>query len=258
MRRCTHCHFLALTDVIREEYENRLGQNGMRALFATRVERIERSGTRLKVHLKYGKMRHKPPSAAVEVEAVYTLHRQPNIDGLNIDDGAVKIKDGSIVIDDGYNSSVSGVYAVGDCAEPGECPERVAVHGARAAESALEKPFSQSVNGARFMCHSSPKLIAIGMTEPSHEGTRRGLIRWDNGPDDGNNGNIAEIILDAQSEQVIGCALLGENAAQLANEAALAIRHELTGRALALPPVWPEPQRLAAAARAALQSELPS
>ena len=46
--------------------------------------------------------------------ALIAIGRRPYIDGLGLENVGVKTERGEVVIDDGFRTSVEGVYAIGD------------------------------------------------------------------------------------------------------------------------------------------------
>jgi mycothione reductase len=126
--------------------------------------RAERDGGVVRLHLE-------GPSGAEVVESevlLVAVGRHPNSDLLDVTAGGIATgPTGHVVVDDFQETSVEGVYALGDISSPYEL-KHVANHEARIVQHNLLNPDTREKADHRFVPHAvftSPQVASVGLTE---------------------------------------------------------------------------------------------
>jgi dihydrolipoamide dehydrogenase len=178
--------------------------------------------------------------------------RKPVTDGLKLENAGIKTTDkGFIPVDEHGRANVANIFAVGDVNGRTQLAHNATSQGVIAAETACgQKPraYESLVPGVIF---TTPEVALVGLTEADAQKQNRavktgkfrlgglgraiaaaqtaGFVKW---------------IADAQTDQLLGAAMVGARATDLIAEAALAIRSELTvaelGRTIHAHPTFAE------------------
>ncbi len=179
--------------------------------------------------------------AKTEIVAPLIVHgsgRVPNLDELHLDAAGVERTKKGVKVNE-YLQSVSNpaVYAAGDAADAGGLPLTpvAGTEGELAAENLLHgnrrKP---DFTGLASIVYTVPPLASVGMTQA--EAGKRGLrlkVNTGDSSDWYSSRRIAaktsayKILIDEDTQSVVGAHLLGPHAEELANVFALAIRAKI-------------------------------
>lgn len=161
--------------------------------------------------------------------------RRPDPDSLNVQAGNIKTERGGIVVNEQLETSVPGVYAIGDCLGKTMLAHTASAQGELAAENALGKSSAYRPAVVPYGIYTFPEMAGAGMTEqeaaanniPFHIGrfplaaNGRSLIL--------NRGEgLVKVLVGDGLGEVLGVHILGPGATELAGEAAMAISLEAT------------------------------
>lgn len=177
----------------------------------------------------------------IEVERILVCSRRPNSSGLNLENlGVRRNDDGSVWVSDRLETSVKGIYAIGDLTGGWMLSHAASAMGVCAAENALggEKTFSSRLVPRGLWTH--PEIGAVGLSEEEAEG--RGIdVEVGDYPYSMNGLAMAQnemkggvkIISDARYGEILGVHIVGARATELVGEASLAMQLECTINELA-------------------------
>lgn len=185
------------------------------------------------------------------VHAQYVLcavGRVPNSEGLFADDLRPELTpSGHIKVNESFQTSLQGVYAVGDLI-PGPQLAHAAIAGGKAVARLLA---GKSLFPARLVIprcvYTSPEIAEVGLTEK--EADERGIpVRIGKALMGGNGRTLiakgqrgfVKVVADAKTEELLGAQLMCERATDIIGEFALAIANKMTVREL-LHAVRPHP-----------------
>lgn len=217
---------------------------------------IQKSKVKLSVKTKKGK------TEEVSVERVLVaVGRAAILDDLGLEEAGVKVENGFITIDERMQTSVEGIYAVGDCAGPPLLAHKASHEGIAAIE-AISGDAHAGVDydniPAVTYCH--PEVASCGMTEEQakeagHDfdvGTfpfsANGRARTA-GETDGH----VKIIRDKKYGEVLGAHIVGAHASELIGEFIVGRHLETTAEEMDRA-MHPHPTLSEAIAEAALAS----
>jgi glutathione reductase (NADPH) len=194
------------------------------------IAAIEKDGQGYRVHLTRG-----DPVAANLVMAA--TGRVPNTMGLGLQQAGVELGwDGCLVVDEFSKSSVDNIYGVGDVTHRVNLTP-VAIHEATAFAETLfnDNPTPVDHTFIPTAVFSQPEIGTVGLTEEKaremyrnvdiYKARFRPLKATVSGRDEK---MLMKLVVDMDTDTVLGCHILGEDAAEIAQMAAIALRLGVT------------------------------
>ena len=201
-------------------------------------------------------------------EVLVAVGRTPNSDTLNLDAAGVAVDDeGRVVVDEFQQTSVDGIYALGDVTSPHQL-KHVANHEARVVKHNLLNPADRIRSDHRFVPHavfSSPQIAAVGLTE--EQARQRGIpyvvgrqqyadIAYGWAMED--TTGFAKILADPQTRQIIGCHIIGPQASSVIQPVIQAMSFGLDAYSMARDQYWIHPAMSELIENALLKLRLPA
>jgi dihydrolipoamide dehydrogenase len=177
----------------------------------------------------------------VEMERVLVASRKPNTDRMGLDSVGVRMnEDGSIRVDEKLETSVKGIYAVGDAAGGWMFSHSASSMGVTAAENAMGQTEKFPFHLVPRAVWTFPEIGAVGLGEAEAE--KKGLdIEVGDFPYTINGLAMSrdrmvgavKVISDARYGEILGVHIVGANATELIGEAVLAMQLECTAKEFA-------------------------
>jgi len=181
------------------------------------------------------------PAGDMTVEANLVVHaagRAPALDGLDLDAAGVTHENGRLVLNE-YLQSVSNpaVYAAGDAAEMGPPLTPVSSHDAKVVAANLLDGNTRrpDYSGVPSVAFTVPPIAAVGLGEA--EAREKGLNfrlkseraeGWFTARQAAEKVYGFKVLVDEETDRILGAHLVGPHADEVINIFALAIRHGLT------------------------------
>ncbi|MCX5773808.1 MAG: dihydrolipoyl dehydrogenase [Fusobacteria bacterium] len=205
------------------------------------VQEIERTFKRKKIKLHMGVSVEKIEThdnvvitlsngKSLEAEkVVIAIGRTPYIQGLGIEEIGIRLLKGHIAVDERFQSSVKGIYAIGDVSSEIKLAHYAIYQGKAVANVIMEKPFKmvKCVPGCVF---ATPELATVGVRErempDGYRVTKHSLKSSGKALVEGDNGGIIKMIF-SEDNVLKGASMVGKNANLVIHELALAIENEL-------------------------------
>jgi dihydrolipoamide dehydrogenase len=165
--------------------------------------------------------------------------RRPNTAGSGLEAAGVATERGAVVTDAYFQTSVPGVYAVGDCNGQMMLAHAAIAQGAAAAEHIMGETPHYNSKVVPSCVYTQPEIAGVGMTEGQ---VRQAGIPYKIGRFDlsgnakaliENKGGIVKIIADARLGEVLGVHMIGPRVTELIAEAALCVSMEGTAEEIA-------------------------
>jgi dihydrolipoamide dehydrogenase len=208
-----------------------LQDEGVQLYEGTKVSKIEDSPGGKVAFISDGKTEGKLEAEVIVIAVGY----RPNTDGLGFEETGITLNKSAVQVNERMETSVSGIYAAGDCTGGIMLAYVAMEEGIVAAENAMGRDTSIDYDVVPKFTHSLPELASVGLAEEEaraqgHEvkvgrfpfaansiatilGERRGLIK---------------IVTEAKYDGILGVHILGPRATELIAEATLAIKMEAT------------------------------
>lgn len=193
------------------------------------VEGIDHEGDGVRVRLKD----HEPLDADLALVAV---GRRVNSSGLGLEKAGVKVGDrGAILVNDKMETSVPGIYAIGDVTGLFMLAHVASHQGIVAASNICGVEVEMHYNAVPAVIFTHPEIAMVGMTleEAQEKGFNAKVgkfpfIALGKAVATIDSDGFAEVIIDKRTGQILGAQVVGHEAATLIAEMALAIHNELT------------------------------
>lgn len=214
-------------DDIRKDVQEGMIKHGIKFLTETRVEKIEKKEDGLELTLA-GKEAGKIIADAV----LCATGRQPNLEGLGLENAGVEVVKGAIAVKPDSCTSQPNIYAVGDCTN------RVNLTPVAIAEG---RAFADTVFGhiPRYITHKNipsavfaqPEAATVGMSEAEareklgdnviiYRTKFRPMFHSLTGADEK---VTIKLVVDKITERVLGAHMVGKDAAEIIQGIAIAI-----------------------------------
>ena len=181
----------------------------------------------------------------LEVEKVLVAAgRAPNIEDIGIKEAGIQMTDrGFIKINERMETSVKGIYAIGDVAGPPMLAHKGMREGVVFAEFLAGLPHPHTVNYGNIpsatYCH--PEVASIGMTEAQvkekkidYKVGKFPFMASGRARTSGETEGFVKIIRDSKYGEILGAHIIGSHATELIHELAVARENEFTVEEVAL------------------------
>jgi dihydrolipoamide dehydrogenase len=216
---------------IGQEMARILQEFGVSLLTESKLERIEQDGDKLKV--VYSRDNHKESIPANLV--LMATGRRANTDGLGIDEIGIKNENGCILVDEHCETSVSGVYAIGDCIRDVGWAHQASGEGTMVAEIVTKHPVTIDMAHVPSCYYTHPEIASVGLTQAQAKEkgipTSVGVFHFRaNGraAAAGDHDGFVKVVVGEETDKLLGCQIIGPRATDLISEAVLALKTEQT------------------------------
>lgn len=229
---------------VSKQLERSLKKAGINIMTGAEVQSVDTSGKLSKVQIKTAK-----GTETIEADVVLSaVGITANIENLGLEETGVKTDRGRVVVDEFYQTSVPGVYAIGDIV-PGQALAHVA-----SAEGILcvEKIKGMSVepldyNNIPGCTYSSPEVASVGYTEKAAKDAgyevKVGKFPFSasgKASAAGAKDGFVKLVFDSKYGELLGAHLIGANVTEMIAELVVARKLETTGHEL-IKAVHPHP-----------------
>ncbi len=162
--------------------------------------------------------------------ALIAVGRVANIENIGLEQLGIAVEGGVIKVDDHCRTNVTGVYAVGDCAEKIQYAHLAGRMGTVAADNATGHDASDPRDLVPACVYTHPEIATVGRCEAGDGAVvskfpyqASGLARV-HGATEG----FIRLVSQSGSGRVLGGVVIGPHATDIIAEIALAVRHGLT------------------------------
>lgn len=212
-------------DDVRQTLAEEMRKKGVDLRFEAKVLRIDKEKDSLTVVLADG--------SSIKADAVmYATGRRPKVDKLGLENVGIKRNDyGAVIVDQYSRSTVPNIYAVGDCTDRINLTPVAIKEGQAVAETVFggrpTKPDHANVPSAVF---SQPPVGSVGLTEAEASEARpidiyisrfKPMKHTLSG---GDERTMMKLIVDRETDRVLGCHMVGTDAAEIIQGIAIALK----------------------------------
>lgn len=215
------------------EVEKALREQGVAIHTATSVEELRIADGGVTARLSGGK--------EVRAEkALVSVGRVPNSAGFGFEEAGIRLEKGAVVVDEGMRTSVEGVFAIGDVTNIIQLAHVAAYQADIAVENALGGEARADYRVVPSTIFTLPEIGQVGLTEEecketgveveigrfSYQASSKALC-------DGEPRGMVKIIAERGNGRLLGATFVGEEAATLVAETAVAMQQGMTAASLA-------------------------
>lgn len=200
-------------------------KKGVRILCGTRVEAIEPVAGGFRLKLSTGQ--------ALDVDLVlYATGRAPNTRDMGLEAVGVRVReDGAVIVDDYSRTSVPHIFAVGDVTDRLNLTPVAIAEGAAVARTLFGGvPTMVDHRNVPTAVFSQPPLAAVGQTEAEARAAGRPIdvyvstfrpLKYTLTPRP--QRTLMKLVVDRDSDRVLGCHMVGDDAAEIIQGFAVAL-----------------------------------
>jgi len=213
-------------DDVRAHLRAEMEARGITVITGCKVAAIEAAGAHFSVQLSSG-------NRATADRVMFAVGRRPNVAGLGLEEAGVEIaENGGIAVDQYSRTAVPHIYAVGDVTNRINLTPVAIREGHAFADTVFGgKPAAVDHTNVPTAVFSEPEVGTVGLTEAQ---ARARLAQTDIykamfGPLKATLSGRAtsvlmKLVVDGRSDRVVGCHMVGEGAAEMAQLAAVAVK----------------------------------
>jgi glutathione reductase (NADPH) len=211
---------------LRDRLSEAYAKQGIRIVTGHIFTRIEKTGEGLIGHLSNG-------SLLAADQIMFAVGRAPNTAGLGLDKAGVEMGcNGHVVVNQHSKSSVDSIFAVGDVTDRAALTPVAIGEGHAFADTEFgNKPRRVEHDLIPTAVFSTPEIASVGLPEHVaaercgklhvYKAAFRPLRATLSGRDEK---MFMKLVVDAANDKVVGCHVLGEDAAEIVQMAAIALR----------------------------------
>ena len=210
---------------LRTALHQEMEKKGIRIITGSVFDEIEKTDTGLKAHLSNGEV--------IDTGAVMlAIGRNPYTQGLGLEKVGVKLgSKGEILVDRFSATNVENIYAVGDVTDRANLTPVAIREGAAFAETVFNNnPMAVDHTNIPTAVFSQPEIGTVGLSEEDarsqfgevdiYKSSFRAMKHTLSGRDEK---TLMKLIVDAASQKVVGCHILGPHSGELIQAVGVAV-----------------------------------
>ena len=225
---------------VQKTFQRMLKKQGFKFIMGAAVQKTEVSNKKAKVSYK---LRKDDSEHELDADVVLVATgRKPVIKGMGLDELGLKMTErGQIAVNDHWETSVKGIYAIGDVIEGPMLAHKAEDEGMAAAEVIAGKHGHVNYGVIPGVIYTHPEVASVGETEAtlkeagrdykvgkfSFMGNARAKAVF---AGDG----FVKLIADKETDRILGCHIIGPGAGDLIHEVCVAMEFGASAQDLAM------------------------
>lgn len=167
---------------------------------------------------------------------ILSIGRRPVTAELNLQTAGVNVTEkGFVEVDDHMRTNVPGIYAIGDITGKIQLAHVATAQGLVAADNAAGLDKTMDYKAVPSCIYTTPEIACVGLTEEKAQAA--GIeVKCGSFDISGNGRSLAinstnglvKMVVDAKTEQIIGCHIVAANATEMIGKVTVAIQNGLT------------------------------
>lgn len=218
---------------VSKHVEKSLKKSGIEIMTNSSVESVDTSGNGVKAKVKTA-------NGEITLEADILLSAvgiAANLEGIGLEEVGIKTDKGRVLVNEWYETSVPGYYAIGDIIPTQALAHVASAEGITCVEKIkglhVEKIDYGNIPGCTY-CH--PEIASVGLTEK--QAKEKGyelkvgkfpLSASGKATANGDTDGFIKVIFDAKYGEWLGCHMVGDGVTDMIAEAVVARKLETTG-----------------------------
>ena len=225
---------------VQKAFQKVLKKQGLNFIMGAAVQKTESTKTKAKVHYK---LRKDDSEHVLDADVVLVATgRKPFTEGLGLDALGIKMsKRGQIEVNATWETSVPGIYAIGDVIDGPMLAHKAEDEGMAAAEQVAGKHGHVNYSVIPGVIYTHPEVANVGHTEESlkeagHDYKVGKFSFMGNGRAKANfaGDGFVKIIVDKTSDRILGAHIVGPAAGDLIHEICVAMEFGASAEDLAM------------------------
>ncbi len=225
---------------VQKQFQRILAKQGLKFILGAAVQEVEVEKGKAEVTYK---LRKGDSEHEIEAECVLVATgRRPYLAGLGLDRLGVALTDrGFIQVDKHWQTSVPGLYAIGDAVPGPMLAHKAEDEGMAVAEVLAGKHGHVNYDVIPGVIYTTPEVASVGLTEEAAKASGR-KVKVGKFPFMGNARakalfqaeGFVKLIADAETDRVLGCHIIGPNAGEMIHEVCVAMEFGASAQDIAL------------------------
>jgi len=216
---------------VRIHVRSEIEKEGITVLTGCTVSKVDKHGNEFTSHLSNG-------SSIASDQVMFAIGRHPNVANLGLEkaDVAINPRNGGIAVDNFSRTSVPNIYAIGDVTHRLNLTPVAIREGHAFADTVFGKR-TVEVDHAEIptAVFSQPEVGTVGLTEAqaraqfSHVDIYKSNFKPMKATMSGRDTRILmKLVVDATTDRVVGCHIVGDGAAEMAQLLGIAVKMKAT------------------------------
>lgn len=210
---------------------------------------LQKQGVAFHVNTKVEKVETAPAGVRVQVSGGTNLEaervliatgRALNSRGIGLEAAGVKVEREAIQVNERMETSVPGIYAIGDVTGISLLAHVASMQGLVAAVNATGGRAAMDYSAIPNCVYTDPEIASVGLSEPKAKEQGRAVkvgrfnfAALGKAMCIGETAGMVKVVADAQTDKVLGMGIVGPHATDIIAEGVLAVRHGLTAAQVA-------------------------
>ncbi|UWR21704.1 dihydrolipoyl dehydrogenase [Sulfitobacter sp. S190] len=225
---------------VSKTFQKMLKKQGLTFVMGAAVQKTETARGKAKITYK---LRKDDSEHVLDADAVLlATGRKPFVDGLGVNDLGMQMTDrGQIQVNDKWQTSVPGIYAIGDVIEGPMLAHKAEDEGMAAAEQIAGQHGHVNYGVIPGVIYTHPEVANVGATEDSlkAEGRAYKVGKFSFMGNARAKANFAgdgfvKILADKETDRILGCHIIGPAAGDLIHEVCVAMEFGASAQDLAM------------------------
>jgi glutathione reductase (NADPH) len=218
-------------DDVRSHVRSEMEKQGISIITGCTVDKVEKHGKEYTSHLSNG-------ASIASDQVMFAIGRHPNLANLGLETAGVAINplNGGIAVDSFSRTSVPNIYAIGDVTHRLNLTPVAIREGHAFADTVFGKrPVEVDHFDIPTAVFSQPEVGTVGLTEAqareqfSHVDIYKANFRPIKATMSGRDTRVLmKLIVDATTDRVVGCHIVGDGAAEMIQVLGIAIKMKAT------------------------------
>ncbi len=219
-------------------FQRILQKQGMTFQLSTKVKKatVQKDGVEVEVEDASGK------SSVLNAEIVLVaVGRRPNTEGLGLDKAGIKTDErGRIAVDAKFQTSLAGVYAVGDVIAGPMLAHKAMEEGVAVAESLAGQAGHVNYDAIPSVVYTWPEVASVGLTEEQakeksleYKAYKYPFMAVPKAIAMGEKEGFVKLIADKKTDRLLGAHILGPRASDMIAELVLALEFKASAEDVA-------------------------
>ena len=208
-------------------------------MFGTKVTSVTKEGKKLRVEFESNDGKKKTDTFD---KILVGIGSKPNSTGIGLEEAGVRTDDkGFIIVNEFRQTNITNIYAIGDVAGQPLLAHKATFEGRVAAEHIAGLKTAYEPQAIPAVVFTQPEIAWAGLTEneAKAQGRKIEVVKFPWAASGraislGLNNGLTKLIIDPDTERILGGAMIGRDAGSLVPEIALAIEMSAVVRDLEL------------------------
>ena len=211
---------------LREVLSNEMKKKGINLIFNKDIKKIKKINTEISAELDDGQ-------ELISDQVMFATGRRPNCSNIGLDEVGLKLDaDGAIEINSNYQTSISSIYAVGDVTNRINLTPVALAEGSIVANNLFNNTSKiASYENIPTCVFSQPNIATVGLTEDEARKKYKDITVYKSlftplklTLTQNNEKSFIKLITNKKTNLVIGAHMVGENAGEIMQGIAIAIK----------------------------------